>query len=79
MMIKDRNNLTNLEIIRKGKGLTREQLAILCGVSYAQICALEDKRLSFKEMKLSTLLKLSKGLRVKPTDILPIEIAKKLK
>ena len=78
-MIKDRENLTRLEKIRKSKRLTRPQLATLSGVSKSYICALEDRKLSFEEMKLSTLLKLAKGLRVKPRDILPIELARKIK
>lgn len=78
-MIKDRNNLTRLEKIRRKKGLTRNQLAELSKVSRSQISALEDYKLTFIEMKLSTLLKLSKALRVKPSEILPIELAKKIK
>lgn len=71
--------LTNLEIIRKSKGLTREQCATLCGVAKITIQKLELGELTFNTMKLDTLLKLCKGLRVKPKDLLPIELARKIK
>ena len=78
-MIKDRENLTRLEKVRKIKGLTRIQLVRLSGVSKATIQKLEDSTYPFDDIKLSTLLKLAKALRVKPSEILPIEIARKIK
>ena len=71
--------LTRLEKLRLEKGLTRPELASLCGVSIFYIQKLEIGELSFREMKLSTLLKLSKGLKVKPKEILPLELARELK
>lgn len=78
-MIKDRENLTRLEKVRRKKGLTRIQLVRLSGVSKATIQKLEDSSYLFDDIKLSTLIKLSKALRVKPSEILPLEIAKKIK
>ena len=71
--------ISRLEQIRTNKGLTRPQLSLLSGLTKDYIQKLELGKLSFNEMKLSTLLKLSKALRVKPSDLLPLELAKKLK
>lgn len=70
---------TRLELIRLEKKLTRNQLALLCGLNENTIKKLEYGDLRFDEMKLSTLMKLAKGLRAKPKDILPIELARKLR
>ena len=77
-MMKNRE-ISRLEQIRKDKGLTRPQVAMLSGLTKDYLQKLELGKLSFSEMKLSTLLKLSKALRVKPSCLLPLELAKKLK
>lgn len=71
--------ISKLEQIRKEKGLTREQCSMLCGVAPITIQKLEIGELTYNTMKLDTLIKLCKGLRVKPSEILPIELARKIK
>lgn len=68
--------LTNLELIRKERKLTREDLEKLSGVNKFTIQALEEGR--YDDVKLSTLLSLAGALRVKVKKILPFDIAKKL-
>lgn len=70
--------LDNLQKIRKAKGMTREELSIKSGVPIVTIKALENGLNNAENMKLSTLLKLSKALNVKAKKLLDIEIAKKL-
>ena len=68
--------LTNLELIRKERKLTREDLEKLSGVNKFTIQALEEGR--YDDIKLSTILSLAKALRVKGKALLPFDIAKKL-
>ena len=76
-MIKEKNmKLTNLELIRTERKLTRKDLAKLSGVNEYTIQALEEGR--YDDIKLSTLLALSQALRVKAKSLLPFDIAKKV-
>ena len=71
--------MNNLKLIRKEKKLSRRELALLSGVSRQTIQALEEGFTNAEEIKLSTLIKLSKALKVKPSELLDTDIAKKLK
>lgn len=68
--------MTLLEEIRKIQGLTRGELAELSGVHLKTIEALEKGTNNPDNIKLSTLLALSKALKVKAIHLLPFEIRK---
>lgn len=61
--------LNNLERLRKVKGYTRPQLAKLSGVNKTTIYYLENGLYDVNNMKLDTLLKLSKALGCKVVDL----------
>ena len=71
--------LEKLELIRKEQKLSRRELALLSGVAESTIQALEEGMNNIDDMKLSTLIKLSKALKVKPSALLNDDIAKRLK
>lgn len=62
-----------LEEIRKGKGLSRKELAELSGVNETTIKFLETKKNNPKEAKISTLIKLATSLKCKVRDFYPCE------
>ena len=66
--------LTNLELIRKQRGLSRRELADLSCVSQATITALEYGTNDAFNVKLSTLIALAKALEVKVIDLIPNEL-----
>ena len=53
---------------RKAKKMTQEQLCFKAELSYKQIQKLESEK-AVKDAQLSTLLKLARGLDVKPMEI----------
>ena len=63
------SKLENLESIRKSKNLTRRELALLSGVKHETIVALELGKTNADNVKLSTILKLAKALKVKVVDL----------
>lgn len=71
--------LDQLKIIRKQRGLTREELAEISGISRDTINALENGRTNAENVKISTLVALAKTLKCKILDLLPKEYAKKMK
>lgn len=54
--------------IRKRRGVTQEQLAELIETSYKYIQRIEGK--SPPDVRLSTIVKLAKALKVKPAELL---------
>ena len=71
--------MINLREIRKERKLSRRELALLSGVAEVTIMSLESGVNNINDIKLSTLLKLSKALKVKPSALLNDNIAKQLK
>ena len=71
--------LDQLQIIRKQRGLTREELAELSGVSKDTIQALENGRTNAENVKISTLVRLAKALKCRVLDLLPNEYKKKMR
>lgn len=71
--------LENLKVIRKFKGLTREELGNKSGVSPFCIQSLEDGRTDVNNVKLSTLVKLADALNCSATELLPKELWKKFR
>ena len=67
-------SLGNLEIIRKKRGLTRRELALLSGVKEITIHHLEKGATDVNNVKLSTLVKLAKALHCKVIDLLDNEL-----
>ena len=61
--------LSNLEMIRKSKELTRKDLAKLSGVNENTIQRLEQGMYNVDMVKLGTLIKLSKALKVKVVNL----------
>ena len=61
--------LSNLERIRKAKGLSREELSILSGVNPTTIQRLERGQYNVNMVKLGTLIALSKALHCKVVDL----------
>lgn len=70
--------MIRLESIRKDRKLTRADLEKLSGVSRETIKALEKGINNIDEVKLSTLVKLARALKVKVRDIVDKDIARKL-
>lgn len=68
--------LEKLEIFRKEKGLTREELSKLSGVHHMTITSLENGITDVSNVKLSTLVKLAKALHCKVIDLLDKELQK---
>ena len=66
--------LDNLRAIRESKKYSREELSELSGVPLVTIRALEVGITNVDNVKLSTLIKLAKGLKCKVISILPIEL-----
>lgn len=66
-----------LEDLRKEKGLSRNDLAKLSGISMYTIQKLEDGRLNLCECKLSTLTKLAKSLKTKVRTLIDDEEVRK--
>lgn len=62
--------LYNLERIRKEKGWSRRELEALSGVKILTISNLETGSTNINNVKLSTLVKLAKALKVKVIDLL---------
>ena len=75
-MIKKMDNLAK---IRKDKKLSRRELALLSGVAEQTIQSLEEGYSNIDDIKLSTLMKLSKALKCKPSALLGDDIAKRFK
>lgn len=67
-----------LKLIRKDKNLTREQLAQLSGVPTQTIKSLELGLVNVDNVKLSTLIKLAKALKVKVRRLIDLDNAKYL-
>ena len=63
------SKLENLESIRKSKNLSRRELALLSGVKCETITALELGKNNADNVKLSTIIKLAKALKVKVVDL----------
>ena len=63
----------DLELIRKRKGMTRQQLADKSGVSQETIKALEKHYNNPYDAKVSTLLKLATALNCRVRDFYPSE------
>ena len=72
------NKLDQLKNIRTERHLTRKDLGKLSGVAWQTIQALEDGLNNVEQVKLATLIKLAKALRVKVRDFLPKDSAKYL-
>ena len=70
--------LFNLERIRKEKGYSRRELAILSEVSVQTIQSLEKGINNVEQVKLMTLIKIAKALKVKISDLLPKELIRYL-
>ena len=70
--------LERLKEIRKSKGISRQTLANISGVSRDTIDALENGKTNVKEVKLNTLLSLATALRVRVRKLLPDEWGKLL-
>lgn len=68
--------LEKLEIFRKEKGLTREELSKLSGVHYMTITSLENGINDVGNVKLSTLVKLAKALHCKVIDFFDKDLRK---
>lgn len=62
--------LSNLESIRKTKGLTRQELAKLSEINPATIQRLEQGMYNVNMVKLGTLIALAKALHCKVVDLL---------
>lgn len=73
------NRLFKLEQLRKEKNLTREDLALMSGLSKATIEALERGRTNVDNIKLSTLIALATVLDVKVVDLLPKKLQNKIR
>lgn len=71
--------MIKLKEVRKEKGFSRRELSLLSGVAEVTIMSLEEGVNNINDIKLSTLLKLSKALKVKPSALLNDDIAKWLK
>ena len=65
--------LHELTVIRREKGLTRPQLAEMCGLSEVTLTTLELGINNPKEAKLSTLLAICKALHIKLKQLFPNE------
>lgn len=70
--------LVNLERIRHEKCFSRRDLALLSGVSKETIQSLEQGINNVEQVKLATLIKLSKALKCKVSDLLPKELQRYL-
>ena len=70
--------LEKLKELRKSKGISRQTLANISGVSRDTIDALENGKTNVKEVKLNTLLSLATALRVRVRRLLPDEWGKLL-
>lgn len=68
------NNITDIGLgkkikeYRKKRGITQERLAELIGTSYKYIQRIEGK--NSPDIRLSTIVRLAKALKVKPTELL---------
>ena len=71
--------MIKLKEVRKEKGFSRRELSLLSGVAEVTIMSLEEGVNNINDIKLSTLLKLSKALKIKPSALLNDDIAKWLK
>lgn len=67
-------NLYKLEAYRKELNLSRRELELLSGVKQQTIQALEQGITDVNNVKLSTLIKLSKALHCKVVDLLGNEL-----
>ena len=63
-----RRLIKRLRLLRENLGLTQEQLAEQAGLEYKHYQAVEAGRK--KDLRLSTLLKLAKGLGLEPWELL---------
>lgn len=68
--------LHNLERIRKERGLSRRELALLSGVKQLTIHHLETGTTNVNNVKLSTLIALAKALHCKVVDLLDKDLQK---
>ena len=68
--------LEKLEKIRLEKGFTRNELGKLSGVKPETIVSLELGRTNVNNVKLSTLIKLSKALHCKVVDLIDNELTR---
>lgn len=62
---------TTLKRLREERGLTQEELAAVSGVHHRHISQLE--RALIAEPRWVTVYRLAKALRVKPTQLFPVE------
>jgi len=68
------NNTNGIELgrrikaLRRKQGITQEQLAELIGTSYKYLQRIEGK--NPPDVRLTTITKLAKALKVKPADLL---------
>lgn len=70
--------MEELKIVRKSKGLTRDDLALKSGVAKITIEKLENGKVNTDDVKLSTLIKLASALRTKVRNIVDKETSKRL-
>lgn len=68
--------LHNLERIRKEKGLSRRELELLSGVKVITIHHIERGITNVDNIKLSTLIKLSKALKCRVKDLVSKDLQK---
>ena len=71
--------LSNLKRIRKENKYTREDLELLSGVNRCTIQHLEEGMTNAENVKLSTLIKLAKTLRVKVWELVDKDLQKYFK
>lgn len=64
---------SNIRYIREAKDISRVELSKLSGVSEPMLKILESDKFDILNSKLDTLVKISKALRVKVIDLLPVE------
>lgn len=73
------NITNNIKHIRLNKGITRVELSKSSGVSVPMLKVLENGEFDITNSKLDTLVKIAGALKVKVSDLLPIEKRKALK
>lgn len=71
--------LDNLELLRKERKLTREQLSKLTGLNKTTIQRLEKGMYNVNDIKFSTLIKLCKALKCKVADIVSKDLRRYLR
>lgn len=62
--------MNQIKILRIGKSLTQEELAIISEVKLSTLQKLEREDVNLEKMTLGTAIKLSKGLGIKVEELL---------